>query len=405
MYVYADLESLLFRCFITTPVRLAGIPVLFKNLTESEFDYINDSYFFLDSIEDKFNYYVAYSFLQIEGRNLLPERDELIDDLVEIVAGWPSEVYQEATWLMHQFRKRTEKAIALLETYSYTDASRVKWFTYKHKLLNSSQVTGWAGTDYMGLSSTQQSWITLNHLEDQRHSYDTINDAARFVATVFNYKGMKPINDEEVSKRKREYQRRAEQIARVEQSFASPTIGESNTLSTKPAFISPEQRKEMSAQDLVDELNFALSGQEDEHSRIVSHYEKEAKRMFVDEKKRKEDLMVARVQSDQRLRADSPAITTASRFLSDAELDAQIKARETASAEERVVDQGKVNLNPHLQRNFGMMAKLEDEDEEYLYRDPLTAIVDKIPQMMQQSNKLINNSTITSPSFEDLLNQ
>lgn len=401
--IYSDLESLLFRCFITMPVTIAGIPILLKNITESEFQYINDTYFYITDPTEKFDYFVAYSFLQIEGSNILQSRDEFLDDILEIINSWPPETYYEVSSTINNFKNRTEKAISLLESYVYTDISRVKWFTYKHKLLNDSQITGWKGTEQLALSSTQQSWITLNSLEDERHRYDTINDAARFVATVFNYKGMKPINDEEISKRKQELQRRADLVAKVENMHTNKTKDLVPDASSVP-MLSPDQRKEMSAQDLINELNFALSGKEDEHTKIVSAYEREVKKMFVDEKERKEKLLLERIETDHRLRPSASAISSSSKFLSDEELEEEIKRRNKEQEETKV--ESKLPFDPKIQRNFGTMAKLDPEKENYLRKDPLEELVNTLPEIKQKiRNNLINPSTIQSPTFEDIARQ
>ena len=124
-----------------------------------------------------------------------------------------------------------------------------------------------------------------------------INDAARFISTVYNYKGMKPLNDEEIKRRSQETQRRKELVDSVNKRFSDLEIGDT-PLKDKSLVLTPEERKNMQDKDLVEELNRMKMGIKDDHDFKVEEYEKAMKRIYLEDKKRKENLIVERIRNN-----------------------------------------------------------------------------------------------------------
>lgn len=404
-YPYKDLESLLFRCFITKPYTVAGTPLLIKSLTEHEFDYINETYHYLDSEDDKLVYYIAYSLLQIEGKSILHQREEVLDDVIEVVKDWPYELMMMIAGEMTLFRDRVRDALDLLEVYTYTDNSRMRWFSYKNKLLNDPQITGWRGTENLALSTTQLSWITLNKIEDDKSRYESINDAARFIATVFNYKGMKPINDEEMKRRKDEYNRKKDLVEKINNSYREDEKLGSN-LRDKNLVLSPEERKNMDAKDLVEELNRMKMGVKDEHDFRVEEYEKAMKKIYLEDKKKKEDLVIARVRNNP----DPYLVPVAvkSRVLKDeTELDnSRDQAyRDFIARKQQISEMENIQIEKPIVDRFRAMAKLEDEEEDMLYRDVYKEISEEYLKNTSVNNSISGKRIIVSQTMEDLKNQ
>lgn len=390
MYPYTDLEHILFRCFLTEPFYVHETPVLLKSLTEHEFDYINDTYFFIKDDEEKFMYYIAFSILQVEGRNVLNNREELLDDLLEIVLEWPPEVIEPITQIMVDFRERTEIALSLLEPYCFTDNSRMKWMCYKNKLLNDPQISGWKGTEYFSLSSTQQSWITINAVEDARVRYENMNDVGRFVGSVYNPKGMKPLNDEENSRRKQELQRRQKLVEMVNEKYADRPM-EKDGLKQDLQMLSQEERKKMSETALVDELNALMRGEKDDHEKLVEEYERAVKRMYLEEKKRKEELVVEKVQGKSLQQNPMMAV---SRILSEEEVEKSQEEmrreyRERVQAAHPESNSAYRNMHKHIHK----LSSLSDDEEEYLQKDVIGEIMDNLPKP-DNVNNLINSRGI-----------
>lgn len=403
-YPYKDLEQILFRCFITEPIYIGGVPILLKSLSEHEFDYINETYFFLDNEEEKFLYYAAYSFLQVEGKSVLEHRPESLEYIVSIIQHWPDHIFTDIAVKMSEFKNRVERALPLLEVYSYTDASRMRWFAYKNRILNEPQITGWAGTDKIALSSAQLSWITLNRMEDERLHYEALNDASRFVATVYNAKGMKTINEDESTRRKMEMNRRREAIEEINRMYDE---GLEDELETKSFVLTEEERRNMDSKDLAEELRRMKEGIKDEHDLGVEAYERELKRIYLEDKKRKEALIYESVS-----KKSGPDYTTSlaavSRIMDESELEQskQEKIKEFSEKERLYASVGRNPIPEALMDKLGAMGKLDDEDEQYLRKDVYREVAEKV--VKKPNNSLMGEEVhrvVKSPTFDEFKKQ
>ena len=373
---YQDLEQILFRGFICQPILLGKrkTPILLKSLLESEFDQISLKFFHERDPERKFKYFVVYSLAQIDSINLLPLRNEVMKDLISLVTRWPEHYFVAVSQVMDKFRVRMEKAINVLDTYVYTHESRSRWFTYKGQQLNSPSITGWEGTENMPLSSIHRRWITLNALEDDKEDYEKHNDVARFMATAFNPKGMQKINDEEVRRRKDIEAQRAQAQERI----ASGRNTEGVTDFSKP--------EDLSSKELVGLLDHMLSGEQDDHDRMVAEYEEKLRRFYLEQKKKSLEALDLRTQEKIKLK-DSTAETTRtlSREVSVADLAERSKRiRESRTARQKIQTQRSAVLSPSDKARTklgGMVARLSEEEEaliKYDAYDPNQPIPDVI---------------------------
>lgn len=271
---YLPLEKILFRGFITKPLKLGPVPILLKSITEYEHDYIEEVYFDITDPLKKFDYYLAYSIAMVNHSNILAIRsDDTTDTILDMIRSLPSEEYDRLTLALTEIRSQVEKSLGFLEAYNYTELSRTKWHSYKNFLLNQEVVTGWKGTEHIGLSSAQLLWTSYNRAEDHRMQYDTLNDLTRFLASVHNPKGMESINRTEVANREKEFERRKKII-----------LGEKE--------LQPDQRdiwgealpEFMTPQELVKQMNRDLSGEKDMHLQLVELYEQEIQNMYKKQK-------------------------------------------------------------------------------------------------------------------------
>lgn len=357
---FADLEQLLFRGFLLIPTILAPevspVPVLFKSMTESEYETINRRYFFIESAEEKFLYYVAYSIAEIEGKNLLPERDADIDELVQIIKSWPSEYFTQVTQIIDHFRERISLAMGQLEAYSYTATSQTKWKCYKNFLLTDPKVTGWEGTQFLKMSSTQETWVLLNALEEERKQYEMLNDMGRLMATATNPEGMKSVNKEEVDRRRQIHE------------YRKGLLQERNKLD--PNSIDFNHPEKFTPQELVEQLKRMRSGELDEHDLIVADYEKNLKQVYLEEKKRKEALL----QSHTERNTLPSGVSSLSRAITEEELAERRKAREEQRDQALAKNQSTEHLDMSIntRKKFAAMADLSEEDEAYLHKDLLS---------------------------------
>jgi hypothetical protein len=390
--MYEELENLLFRGFLLCPIEIMGVPILLKSLTEQEFKWVDTTYHYLKNPEDKFLYYTAYSFAQIDGSNILEYRDtDLVEDMLSLIRSWHAENFMEVSMIMDEFRVRMFNSLDGFEPYVYTDRSRSKWHCYKNHLLNDPRITGWKGTENLGLSSTQESWVTFNVVEDLRMTYETHNDAARFIATAVNPKGMKPINEEEVSRRKRELDRREGLVKGGEQGEVSLDA------------LGKQKHETMSGEQMAAEVNRMIAGDKDTHDDMIAQYERKMKEIYLEEKKKRESLVLDKMERNTK---SMFPVTSVSRILDDGELEELRIQRE-----ERAYKAGSAEpeefLAPDTRKvsQFQTMAKLDsEEDERYLQEDLL----------LKSKEDLLNSgftptsrsgNVVESPSFNDYKSQ
>lgn len=361
---------------------------MIKSLTEHEYNYVKDTYYYLEE-DEKFLYYAAYSILQVAGDSVLQHRAEAIPMLLEILKDWPSEYITKLGQKMGVFRDKIVKAHNLLEPYTYTRGSRMRWFAYKGKLLNDPQLTGWPGTENLSLSSVQLSWITLNELEDTKQGHERLLDAAIFIAASLNPNAAS-VQEKEIQKRREEQTRRDEVLDMILGNKLSE-----DDLKSRDLVMTPEQRRSMSNQEIVEELRRMQAGEKDRHDVMVEEYERELKRTYIRSKKQKEEVILETIQ-ERDLMPDIPqGITTRSRVIDDVSKykpDTTKIVRPHHKIEE-------VNPFPEkLMQRFSAMGKLSPEEEEYLTKDVYREIADKhVPQRPEpqyKTGRVIKDQTL-----------
>lgn len=396
--VFKDLEHLLFRGFLTAPIVLkygkSKIPILLKSLTEYEFDFIQENYFWVEDVSDKYNYYLAYSILSIDGENILPYRDhDLIHELLlPQIKSWPEEYFEQIATILDLFRQKMQVASKLLEMYSYTDLSRAKWAMYKNQLLNNSAITGWKGTESIPLSSLHISWFALNNQEDARLDYDKFNDVARYVSTAFNPKGMQQVNDKETRRRDALLKRREILLSGEKESLLDDI--------SEYGFIDHTKLTDKGLEQLFQRMN---KGELDAHEYVMQEYNKNIKKLFIEEKKKKEALLTTSV-SNPDIQNTLPSVSSSSRVMTQEELLEFVKNPkpiEPTNNSDIQPLQGIINtdyvesfLSPDIKSiNRLGPGGLTEEEEQYLRKDLLA------------KPRAENKKVIRSASFEQLKDQ
>ena len=388
--IYKDLESLLFGGFLTHSFVYNGTPYIFKSLTESEFEYINLKYFFVKDPELKFKYFMAVSILEIDQENLLPFRHEkeFMESILSLIKTWPPEFFIGITKVMDYFTERNVYSNKILEAYSYTDDSRMKWAAHKYMFLNDPKVTGYPGTDIFPLSSTQQSWIYINTIEDLRIHFEMSHDMARLSGSASNPEGMKKVSQDE-TQRRNQLKMYREQIKNQ--------AGYGGSANYK--YVESDQ-------ELVEKLWRMQRGEEDEHDKIVANYEKNIKQSILEEKRRREDIISSLHEKDAALpKTNNRGIRIRRELLDDDYKPPAEKVLGNVSSTDTQYGggghQAQKILMPdnNMVKKFDGMAKLSQEDEKYLRAD----LLDDLKGMKNLNDITIEEGTkkIRGPRLSD----
>lgn len=379
--IYKDLEDILFKGFLSYGFSFNNVHYRFKSLSESEFDYINNKWFFIDNPEDKFKYFLAFSILEINAENLLTVRYEsaFVKKLIAVINSWPQEFFFKTTRLIDFFRERQMYSAKLLEAYTYTDVSRQNWSCYKNMFLNSPQVTGYPGTEIFTLSSLQKSWIYINSLEDLRIWTEVANDVGRLAGSAANPEGMKDFNSGEINRRNslKMYREQVKSGAGYASEFPSGGISD---------------------MDLIEQLQRAQRGEKDEHDLIVEAYEKKLKQKHLEDKKMLVELISKQKEATEP--SEFKGFFRAKReLLTEAPKEEVKTLGDVATTDTQF---GRINTNYSLLtpsekdlRKFSTMAKLDEEEERLLQAD----LLENTKPL--NSFKIEEGDVVRGPRFDD----
>ena len=260
---YEDVESMLFKGFLTLPAVINGVPFIFKTINQHEHQLIDLRVLSKpeeETQEERMAYYIAYSVLFCNQVNVLEGRDEYILHLADSFSCVPVQVCTLILQALNRLNGRARKAIKKIEAYSYGIESKQNWFAYRGKLLGNASITGLSGTGSLGLNSHQKLWIFHNSKEDLQNQYDRDFSIAKFVVSPHANKSIKKLNAKEQAKSKQERKRRQELYF----SEGNDTIPEEGEIRVSDESVS----------DLLSQMKRAVKGQKDFHDKVIEEHER-----------------------------------------------------------------------------------------------------------------------------------
>lgn len=274
--IYKDVEPLLFRGFLTLSASINGVPFVFKSLNHHEFNRISlyqsdNSY---EQIQRYYNLFLAYGVLLVGGRNVLANREENVDELVEFFEGTDKELKQKVIRHLSEINRRSTRATILTEAYFIEPSSRLRWAQAKGLDLTSPSISGFAGTQNLGLNWAQLTWRALNHFEDQKDQAEREWENTKFVASAMAGKGMNKIYSQDKRRRQTEKEAkvdRREKIIRhalLNESLEGPVRGPLKVART--------------VEELGSQLERDLKGEQDWHDRVISAHEQRIQQGYED---------------------------------------------------------------------------------------------------------------------------
>ena len=259
---YDDLEKLLYRGFLTSPVKIGGLRLVLKSLNAQEFDLVQDR---LDSVPDYMydGYMLAASTYMAAGVNNLVLGEERIHVLSDAFRWLPLKVRRVLLSVIRGLNAKAAAALKYLESYLYESGSRQQWLVRRGTPLCSSSLTGIPGTDTLGLNGAQMTWQTFNLLEDDRVSDDRRWDTMAFVASASDPKGVRKVISMVNSRRKHEEERREK--VRLTGSSEEPD----------QIMIRAD-----TVEDLQEQMRKWVQGEEDFHDQIITAYKNQIRSQF-----------------------------------------------------------------------------------------------------------------------------
>lgn len=275
--VYKDVEPLLFRGFLTLPATINKVPFVFKSLNHHEFNRISlyqsggQDY---EQIQGYYNLFLSYGVLLVGGQNVLATREENINDLVEFFAGLDKVVKQKVIRYLSEVNRRATRATILTEAYFIEPMSRLRWAQSKGLDISSPAVSGFAGTQNLGLNWAQLTWRALNHFEDQKDQAERDWENTKFIASAMAGKGMNKIYSQD--KRRRQSEKEAK-IGRREKIIRFALLNEPLDGPIQGPIKVARTVEELNAQ-----LERDLKGEQDWHDRVIAAHESRLQKGYDD---------------------------------------------------------------------------------------------------------------------------
>lgn len=282
--IYRDVESMLFRGFVVSTGKFESVPVVWKNLNHTEFDFltlVHDP----DSIEFQ-NAFLARSMFIIAGRSVLAEQatGELEDFFSKLPHGHRAYMVRELQLL----NERASRATRMVEAYAMEKNSRWRWAQIRGLDMSSPSLTGIRGTEVLGYNWCQLIWRALNQNEDQIEALENSWDHAKFIGSCFT-----KLDKVYSSDRKRRQDNQRERIRRKDQILREVVLFEDPEASGRG---SPHRYEvAMDAKDLIRQVKKELAGEKDFHDEVIEaatkHYQDtlaEQERMIEEARKESE---------------------------------------------------------------------------------------------------------------------
>lgn len=261
---YADIKSLIFRGFLTSKITLNGTIFTLKTLNEVEHSRIREM--IPDGKYDDRHAdicYIAYSIYQIDGKSLIPSREDHINDIVSALQRWTRVTISFVVYKLIELRDRMVNALGKIEAFCYEPVSRAHWAAYKSLPLNSTNVTGIKGTELLGYNQAQIEWASFNQAEDEKNRFEVQWSYVRWVGAFINGKAAQEMDNTVQDQKRKEIQYR-ESVIKEALEEEPKRYDKDSTSNTPPKKLDPN-----SQEYLLKELEIVVGNEVDEHELTI----------------------------------------------------------------------------------------------------------------------------------------
>lgn len=318
--VYKDVEPLLFRGFLTVPGTINDVPFIFKSLNHHEFEWISltQSARGAKGVQRYYAMFLAYGVAAAGGVNVLKDRDEHLERLADFFEGLLKSPRRRVVRYLSELNRRANRAVLLTEPFVLENQSRLRWVQVRGLDLSSTAVTGFEGSQTLGLNWGQLTWRALNHLEDLKENAEREWENAKFIASAMAGKGIQRIYN--ADKRRRE-EARTERLERREKIIRHALLNEPMNESKQHGNLTVAR----TVGELTEQLERDLKGERDWHDQVIESHEN---RVRADMEQRAREIHQARAAHIQQF-GDRPVVAiTNMTGLSRAEVQQRLQERQ-----------------------------------------------------------------------------
>lgn len=269
--LYSDLRELLLNGFISHKVRLSGSTIALRNLNGADNVFLNNCTFGDNDSEWKI-WVIARSLWMIDGMILLGEKNSAYfayQKLKDLSKNSVSRIYN----LVIQLTQKANEQYKKIEPFSIEKASRALWQQCKQHPLPSDRISGLIGSETLGINLIQRIWVSMNTYQDEIEKEKREWANAKFIASASAPKGVEKINKKEQSAQEQETIRKK----RFLDEFYYRETGVITDDEDKPTTTNRVIKSASTPDELEDEMRRWVSGEQDDHDRIVLAYKNKIK--------------------------------------------------------------------------------------------------------------------------------
>lgn len=306
--LYEDVEHLLSPGFLTQPIAVNGISLHLRSLCPGDLFMLGSRTAGV-SEEDWHLWAVASSIWMIDGVSVLGKdesvpylraflRDKLRRSVLDLL------FYQ----LLGLFA-RVDKAVEGVQIYCFEQLSRYRWLT-SQRGVNLGQ--GVPGGHHLGVNAVQGIWMAFNEVEDQHHLDEHQWEGFKFIASTNAPKAVKKIDASDKQRRQSEEARRQAALDRYYYYLKGVIDERGYKRDVEAGRMGSRVDGPKSVDDLEDEMRRWVSGEKDEHDRIVDAYKegiREQQRQAREERERRRQAIQAereRMEQEAPMRGPQP---------------------------------------------------------------------------------------------------
>lgn len=293
--LYDDVESLLYKGFLTSTVSLMGVNFTLRSLNPG------DTFIVANRMGRGFSYRnwqawtLAQSVWMVEGTSVLGS-PSAAERLYRMFCNLPGKVIDEVYRVARGLARRVARALEKVEAYCYEPYSRMAWRMCGRQSPARDEFTGVPGTSQLGMNHVQQMWVAFNMTEDNREEYLQAWASAKLVASATSPKGIKRLNAEDDRLQEREQDRRREVIRETVNTVLygkdyDPTSGTMIITVGDQTFEVDRVVTAKSKDQLVDQYQRWVEGEKDFHDLVVDTYKHRIRTRFEEEKEEREALL------------------------------------------------------------------------------------------------------------------
>ena len=265
---YEDVERLLSPGFLTLPIQVGDTVLHLRSLCPGDL-FLLRARAALGQDTDWHLWTVASALWMIDGVSLLG-KDESIPHIRNFLRDRiRPNVLNLLFYQVLGFFARVDRAIEATTAYCYEHTSRYRWRTSQRGGL---LFRGVPGGERLGTNVVQSIWLAFNEVEDQRVADENQWELFKFIASTNAPKAVKKIDAGDKQRRQSEEARRQAALDRYYYFYHGVIDASGYRKGAAEDALGARVEGPKSVEELEDEMKRWVSGDQDEHDRIIAAY-------------------------------------------------------------------------------------------------------------------------------------